>query len=332
MDFKIRTESSARERSTRRERVVEWVLINGDRKAVAGCLIIAVVGVMGVLIWGGVLAVGPDSSAATLFGSGVSAGVVTLVTIALSINQLILSRVFGTVTNLSDRLEGSRDLRQNVETLTEQSLSPNDPVTFLSLIAMTLSDRASDLLATIESTKWNPPAEVTDAVHDFVEYGQNLETQLQENPKLVSALGTILGPGYAVNMAAAHHLQNKYEESLPEDAQTELQAIDELFESIAIVRQFYKTILIQRNFADLSRLIVYSGLVAFLTAISLTLIYRTTSVTLPTAILPVVISVGLGVIVSPLALFTVYLLRAATIARQTASVGPFVPPDEVNKR
>jgi hypothetical protein len=57
-------------------------------------------------------------------------------------------------------------------------------------------------------------------------------------------------------------------------------------------------------------------------AIVVTLIYRTNSTTLSVAVLPVV---SVGVVVAPLGMFVAYILRAATVARQTVSVGPFVP-------
>jgi hypothetical protein len=279
------------------------------------------------LVSAGVLAVGPNSSAATIFGSGLTSGVVTLVTVALSINQLVLSRVFGSITELTDRLDGSRDLRQSVEEIAGVPSSPNDPADFLSMIATTLSERASRLLAMGESADWGSTAGITSALHDFVEYGQSIDDRLESNSKVTDILGVVLGPEYATNMTAVHHLQNEYATSLPEDAREEFRAIEELLESIAVVRQFYKTIAIQQDFAELSRLIVYSGLIALLSAISLTLVYRTNSVTLPVSVLPVVVSVGIGVIVAPLALFVAYILRAATVARQTVSVGPFVPPE-----
>lgn len=326
MTPEIRTASTVRQKETTWERVADWVLLEGDRKAVAFCLVVGIVGVVGALVFTGVLAVGPNSSAATIFGSGLASGVVTLVTIALSINQLILSRVFGSITDLTHRLDGTRKLRQNVEDIAGVPSSPNDPADFLSLVARTLSDRASGLLTTSESTDWNPPSEITNALRDFVEYGESIDAELEPNARVTDVLGVVLGSEYAINMTAIRHLQNKYGTSVSKDVLAELRAIDGLIESIAVVRQFYKTIAIQQDFARLSRQIVYSGVVALLSAISLTLIYRTSSVTLPVSILPIVVSVGIGVIVSPLALFVTYILRAATVARHTVSVGPFVPP------
>ena len=326
MPPEIRTASSVRERETPRERVADWVLIEGDRRVVAGCFLAGIVGVMGTLIFTGVVAVGPDSSVATVFGSGLVSGIVTLVTVSLSINQLVLSRVFGTVDTLTERLEGARDLRHSVEDLAGVPTSPNDPAAFLSMVATTLSDRASGLLETSESIDWTPPAEFTDSLRDLVEYGRSIDARLETNAEVTEVLGVVLGTEYAVNMTAVNHLRNKYGEAVPEDALTELQAIDELLESIAIVRQFYKTMAIQQDFATLSRQIVYSGLIALVSAISLTLVYRTNSVTLPQSMLPIVVTLGIGTVVSPLTLFVAYILRAATVARQTVSVGPFIPP------
>lgn len=326
MDSEIQTASSVRDNDTVWGRVVDWLLLNGDRSVVASCLVVAVVGLVWTLVSVGVLAVGPTSSVATLFGSGLTSGVITLLTIALSINQLVLSRVFGSVNVLSERLEGSRELRQTVESIAEVPSSPNDPADFLSLVATTLSDRAAALATTSDATDWNPPPKFTNVLRDIAAYGESIDSHLETNENMTDVLGVVLGTEYALNMAAVRHLKNEYASSISEDTLADFQAIEDLLDSIAVVRQFYKTIAIQQDLATLSRLLVYSGVIALVGAIAVTLVYRTNSATLPVAVLPIVVSVGVGIIVAPLALFVAYVLRAATVARQTVSVGPFVPP------
>ena len=73
--------------------------------------------------------------------------------------------------------------------------------------------------------------------------------------------------------------------------------------------------------------LVYTGLLALVASVVLALLYRTSSATIPVGHLPVVVALGIGVIVTPLCLFIAYVFRAATIARHTVSVGPFVPPE-----
>ncbi|WP_418285277.1 hypothetical protein [Halorubrum sp. DTA46] len=228
--------------------------------------------------------------------------------------------------SLRDRLDGARELHADVAALAGRPSSPNDPAAFLSLIARTLSERVATLRAMDESGEWDPPSEVTNALRDIGDYGENIESRLDDNIRVDSVLTILLGPEYAVNLNAVQHLQNRYAGSFPEAAQAELQAIDELLKSIAVVRQFYKTIALQQDFAELSRMIVYAGLIAFVTTISVTLLYRTNSVTIPPSMLPAVVTLGIGVVTVPLALFVSYILRAATVARQTVSVGPFIPP------
>ncbi|WP_458188353.1 hypothetical protein [Haladaptatus sp. NG-WS-4] len=66
-----------------------------------------------------------------------------------------------------------------------------------------------------------------------------------------------------------------------------------------------------------------------MTTISLTLLYKSSSGAYldPGTLTPVVV-LGFGVVVSPLAVLIAYVLRVATIAFYTVSVGPFVPPEE----
>jgi hypothetical protein len=263
-----------------------------------------------------------------VFGSGITAGIVTLVTIALSINQLILSRVFGSPNQLSDRLDGSKELRQRVEAAAGAPSSPTDPAAFLSLLAGTLTERATAARSIVERADSEPPTGVTESLSDIAEYGRSIDDSVEAGTSVTDVLNVIIGPQYGMNMRAVRHLQNAHGESLPADAIEELRSLDDLLESVAVVRQFFKTIALQQDFATLSRLLVYSGLMALLASLGLTLVYRTDSVTVPLETLPVLVPVALGIVVVPLAVFSAYVLRAATVAYRTVSVGPFVPPGE----
>jgi hypothetical protein len=326
MDPSVGTARSAGGGKSRLDRVADWLLLEGDRRVVAAGIVLVAALTAGSLVAAGVLAVGPGSSVARLFGSGLTAGVITLLTIALSINQLILSRVFGSPAELYDRLEGSRALRGRVERHAGQPSSSNDPAAFLSLLASTLSERAAEARSLVERT--GSHGSVAAALEDIVAYGRSIDQQVEAETSVTRILGVILGPEYAINMTAVRHIENAHRESLPPDAVAELQALGELLEHVAVVRQFFKTLALQRDFAALSRLLVYSGLVALLVSVSLTLVYRTSSVTLPEPSLSLLVPVALAVAVAPLALFAAYILRAATVAHRTVSVGPFVPPEE----
>lgn len=310
------------------DRVKFWLLLEGSRTTVASGITLVFVGVIWLLFRTGVIHIGADSSAPSLFASGLTAGVVTLVTIALSVNQLILSRVFGSPNGLVDRLEGSRSFRDGVEDIAGISASPNDPAAFLALIGKAIDDRAASLERSIVESSWSASEETIESIRDLGAYGADINEELDEHDEVVGVLDVVLGTNYARNLAAVNHIQKSHDDSPPEGVQAEFEAIAELLESVAVARQFFKTLLLQQDFARLSRYMVYSGLVALLSVITMTLIFRTNAVTIPAGILPEFATAGFALIVAPIALFTSFILRAATIAEKTVSVGPFIPPEQ----
>lgn len=328
MDTGIPTASSIGDAEGLRDRIVDWVVLDGDRRVAAAVIVLLIVVFFAALIWADVVAVGVGSSVARVFGSGLTAGIVTLVTIALSINQLILSRVFGSPGQLRDRLDGSRKLRGRVMELAGEPSSPNDPAAFLLLLARTLDDRATAARRAVERGSQDSPDELTDSLEDIAEYGRSIDEHVEEETPIVDVLSVIVGSEYATNMTAVQHLHNVHEESLPAEANTEFKALNDLLESLAVVRQFFKTLALQQDFAVLSRLLVYTGILALLASLSLSLVYTVDTVAVDPSLLPVLVPLAFGVAVAPLAVFSTYVLRAATVAYRTVSVGPFVPPDE----
>lgn len=324
----VSTSSSIRNVGGLGERALQWLLLSGNRIVVAAGLGVGVFLLVYGLIDRGLVAIGPGSRAATVFASGLISGTLTLVTVALSINQLILSRVFGSPGELADEMDGTRALRARVQRLAGEPSAPNDPAAFLSLIAKTLRERTSRLASALDASGWDPPAEVTSYVGGIDRYGENVDAAVEPDTSIVDVLEVVLGTEYAENLTATEHLRNGYREQLPGEAEAELAAISDLLESIAITRQFFKTLSLQQDFARLSRLIAYTGLLALLASVVMALLYRTDSTTIQAAYLPVVFALGVTVIVTPLSIFIAYILRAATIARRTVSVGPFVPPGE----
>jgi hypothetical protein len=300
-------------------------VLSGNRIAVATALVACVVGCFLASTRPGLLAVEPRSAAASAFASGFVSGTVTLVTIALSINQLVLSRVFGSPDELFERLEGTRDLRRRVRDHAGRSVVPNDPAAFLGVVAEALTERANRLESACAD---DDPSrgELDDYAAGIAAYGESIAANVESRTAIVDVLEVILGTEYARNLAATERVRNEYGDRLSTAATAELDAIDDLLEAVAVTRQFFETLSLQQDFARLSRVVAYTGLLALVVSVALALIYRPDSVTIPARALPAVVSVGIGVVVAPLAIFIAYVFRAATIARRTASVGPFAPP------
>lgn len=305
---------------------MEWVLLGGDRLAVTAILVAIVFLVTLGLVGSGVIVVGPSGSLPAMLGSGGLSGLLTLLTVALSINHLTLSRLFGSPGALADRLEGTIEFRRTVEDLAGEDGIPNDPGEFLALVAGMLGDEVERLADSIPrgAERSGEFAEFTDALG---EYADEL-ADVQDTDSTVDVLATILGPAYADNLTVAHGLQRGAEGDRPEATEEHLDAVVTLLETIAVARQFLKTIVVHQDLARLSRRLIYTGFLAVLSVVYLTLAYTSSAVTIPSVHLPWIAAAVITLLVAPLAEIVSTLLRIATVAMYSVSVGPFVPPEE----
>ncbi|WP_254535081.1 apolipoprotein A1/A4/E family protein [Halomarina litorea] len=302
----------------------QWLLLDGNRLLIGLALSALVGGIVYALVVTGYVGVGSGSNLPTLTGSGLTSGLLTVLTVTLSINQLILSRVFGSTDKLSDRLSGTIDFRDEVERLADVPASPSNPAEFLALIGETIRDRTERVREATDGAN----EDLSESLDVIAEYADGLSDMREKNDDTTEVLSTLLGPGYADNLVTTQRLRNEYAEDLPEAAADHLQAVHELLKAVAVTRQFFKTLAIQQDLAKLSRMIVYFGLLAFVTLVFLTLTYTKSAVNVGPALRPWVTSVGLGVVSIPITVLVSYMLRVATVSLYSVSVGPFVPPEE----
>jgi len=304
-----------------------WLLLTGDRTTIAGgALLLIVAGTYGLIALD-LIDVGAGSQFPAVLTSGGLGGLLTLVTLTLTINQLILSRVFGSPGGLESRFEGSVDFRRTVESVAGLRADVSDPGTFLASIGSALEYTGAAARAAVASRSTVPEGFEGYADH-LVAYGRSLD-RAGADSTTADVLLLILGPEYA-NLYNASRAYSD-DESLPEDARRHAGNAAELMKGVAVSRQFYKTLVIQQDLARLSRRMAVLAFVAVPGVYWMSTVYIESSPPTTTvgesAIVPVVVALT-GLLFAPLALLLSYILRVATITLYTASVGPFVPPEE----
>ncbi len=310
------------------DRLAQWVLIDANRLLMATVVVAGVFVLTEALLYANLITVGPESTVKTMFGSGVVSGLFTLITVALTINQLISSRVFGSPNTLRERYDGADELRRSVERVTGGSPGPVDTVAFISM----LGEEIERLASTLEERAREPPGGVppmlSEYVSDLSAYAATV-TGVSRRMEPAVVTSTLAGSDYARFVSRTDELVSDHADQLSEGAEETIDDIGRMLEALAITRQYFKTIAIQQELAKLSRLIIFTGLPALLVAFYVTLVYRTspTSVLNPD-LLPVVVGGAIAVVIAPLVVLLVYILRIATIMRYTVSVGPFAPPVE----
>lgn len=306
----------------------KWVLIDGDRLIVASLFVIGSFLVTYGLTTLDLITFRPASAVSTMFGSGIVSGIFSLITITLTVNQMILSRVFGTIDGLTDRIDGSLDYRHTVEDLAGKPGSPNQPDEFLVLIGETITERADAFENALSETDRNSKDDIDEYLSDIRTYANKIES-VEGTEDTLQIVSTLLGPAYAQNLTATDRLLRTDNVKFSEEARAELDSILELIKSVAIARQFFKTIAIQQDLAQLSRLLAYIGVPVLLGTFLVTTMYTTIpSTTVAQPLLAEVVSLGIAIVFIPVSILLSFILRAASVARYTVSVGPFIPPEE----
>ena len=306
--------------------VVEWLLADGDRLTVATLITAAVFCLL--LVFGelGLIAFENDDSITRLAG-GMIAGSFSLVTLVVSINQLILSREFAAADEFRDRLGGVMEFRRDVEEIGDVPASPADPATLVDLIVATIEREAERL----EEAAGRESGERREAIETYANSVQESADRARdelENAEFGSfeVLSVALDFDDAWQIYAARHVANTYRGELHGET---IKAFDDLVEALRqfnVARSHFKTTYLQREVTRFSQLTILCGVPAVLGAVVLGLSYAdVTGATIHPGYLPFTTSTLIALVFSPLALLASYILRTATVARRTASIGPMIP-------
>jgi hypothetical protein len=306
---------------------VQWVFLDGSRFRVAGVLM---GGTFGILL-GAILffRVDLDGSRMVWVFSGLIDAIVSLTTIVLTINQLILSRQFGSPTSLYDRLEDRIDFREQVEDQMGAAIVPSQPGGFVRVLFRTLRGRAIELGSLDTDHDERLRAVLDKYVETITEQARETEAQLEDQPFEMAGVLTLLDYDDSWQFYTTRRLQNIYGDSLTE---TETQLVDDIHGSLKYLdtaRQYFKTLYLQRELSQLSRAIIYTGSASILTMVLVLMIYRNEwMVSVEYVVLAVILSVATVVTLSPVAVLFSYILRIATVTRRTVIFGPFTPQEE----
>lgn len=309
-------------------RIREWVLLEGNRVLIAVLISTGTFVLFYLLGVAELLAYVNDDSITRLAG-GLTAGLFSLVTIVVTINQLLLSREFAGAGTARERLEGVIAFRDAVADAAEVPASPAAPTRLLQLLAETMHERADDIAVSVDEHDDDDESQelVTQYAHRLGASSERLHTTLEQTEfGTFQAMSALIRYDSGWQLYAAQHLTTQYRESLPEKTVDSLERLIEELKLFDIAQEHFKTTYLQRELTRFSRLTIYSGVPAIFAAIGLGFLYADFGgATISPAYLDIVSPALVGVMALPLGLLASYVLRTATVIRRTASIGPMTP-------
>lgn len=289
-----------------------WLLINGNRWIVAGLLSTIVFASFFVFGWSGVIGMRAGGPA-TLLLSVYIAGNLTLVPIAIAINQLVLSREFGKPHTLRERDEGVRELRGELKEMADEPFISPSPEAFLLSLIETVDERASTVDA--EVTRGDDGEKSRHAKQFLEEIDENTDhvrsTLDRSDFGSYELLSAMLEVNSAWLIGMTEYLKHDREESL---SVTPFDQMEEVLRLFNVTRQYMKTLHAQKELATLSRLLLYTGFAAILVSSLGMLVYATPlSGLFSGTSLVILFSLVSAVVFAPMAFLTSYVLRLSTL-------------------
>lgn len=306
-----------------------WLLLAGDRRLVVGGFVAAIF--LGTVVLGLLDVVGVrESGFVTTMFSTIIAGLFSFVPIVIGVNQLTLSRLFGTPDSLRDRIDSVQSFRGEVAAMTPGvQVAATDPAAF----TRTLCDAIRDRTDALAEAGGDPETDAATAVRDHVARVDRqlgaVERAARDDPDLFGLLLPMIDDDYSRTVAATRRLRTRHGDALPERAVALLEDLDEALVTLDVARQYFKTLYIQQELAKLSRQLAYTGTAALVLSTLVVMIYASGY---PPIVhkLPLLLLVGVSLAgaFAPFAVLFAFVVRIATIVQRTSAPGTFTPPGE----
>ena len=309
--------------------VRHWVVLSGGRTTIVGLVTLVVFGGFVALGLAGFVDFATPALVSTVFSTTIT-GLFTLVTITVSINQLVLSRIIGSPEHIRRRIESVDEFRDDVVDENDRvSVVPTEPAAFLEVVTHTLRDRALRL-GDVYDRRNDPQLrhDVENLVSELVDLTGRIDDQIgTKSLELIHVLLPVLDNRYSRHV----HTVDRIRTTTDDLSSAERRALGELravLQDINLTRHYFKTLYLHEALANLSRLMLLTGVPAVLLSYVVILAYGG-GPPLSDGPRTVAVSAAIALAIVPLSVLFAYGLRVATIASRTTTFGTFTPVEEL---
>lgn len=306
-----------------------WLLVGANRWALAGGLAIAI---FLAFMLAGVLK--PVSLQATMESrdiveslfAGLVGAIITGTTLVVTINQLVLSQEIGSLGSQRSRMDTTLDVRGKTDELLETS-SPSEPAAYLDALIETNETRAKNLRETMSGTENQRLQEQIGVyVDDLLENADHARRHLDNADfGTFNVMSPALDYNYDKKLNDLRRLGERYGDDLTSKERDAVRDMLEALTMYGVLREYNKDLYIQWSLVKLSRAILYAAVVALTVAGGMVIFvgpetFTNTFLGIETVLW--VVSTAFALSTLPFLLFMSYILRLATITKQTLSIGP----------
>ncbi|WP_117592927.1 hypothetical protein [Haloprofundus halophilus] len=253
---------------------------------------------------------------------------ITGMTLVVSINQLVLSQEFGSLGRQSERMEKSMAFRKESEREFRWT-GPPEPDRFLETLVDTSLERTRALREAVEDNSDRTLRRRVDQFVDRIESSAERVSEELANAQFgeFTVTRAALGYNYSWKIYVLRRVYWEHRENLSEDERDAFDDVVDVLELFGPAEEFFKAHYLQWELVNLSRRILFTGIPALVVTVVAALYLKPGVVSGSLLGIPLsvwLINLGITLALVPFFVFTAYVLRTASIAKQTGAIGPFV--------
>lgn len=316
--------------------VKRWFLLDGNRYVLVALLAALELAILLALGWTGLVPMTSESANNSLFATA-STGLFTLVTITVSINQLVLSRILGTPEQIRARMNSVESFRGRLEKMDPgQEIPPIEPPKFLRFVTTVLQDRTRALDSAFEAESHGPRTEerVRELVDSLTLLSERvvgkIEREVDKNraKDMYVSLAPVLNNSYSQHIHSARFLRTTLGGELSESEDRALAELVHALEQVNLTRHYFKTLYTHEELATLTQAMLLTGVPALFVT-SLGVLAFGQGLSLAPAANVLLVSVTFTASTIPLLILFSFVLRVTAVAMRTTTYGTFLPAEEL---
>ncbi|RDI72539.1 hypothetical protein [Halopelagius longus] len=316
-------------------RVKLWLLLDANRWVVA---VVPLVFLFASLVVLGAVdpvplrtAIAASDPIETVFQALLTA-TITGVTLVIAINSLVLSQELGPLGDQRQRMSGAMEFRRDVEEDLNVTAAPPEPSAFLRALVLAVSNRAETLGEVVSTNDFRRDGEYRARLDDYVEAVRGNASEVADELE-GSQFGTFdvllaaLDFNYSWKIYQARRLRNEPDE-LSDDVSAAFDELVNVLTYFGPAREHFKTLYFQWELINLSRAMMYSAVPSLLVSTA-AILYLDDPGTVTGTVFGVdnvlwITAAAVAVAVFPFTILISFVLRIATAAKRTLSIGPFI--------
>ena len=229
------------------ERLRHWLFIKGNRLYIAGGTLLAMFVVTTIL---DPIRTVTSQDAIPLFYvfGGILSGNLSLLTIVLSINQLVFSRGLESPKKLQNDIEDIAALRHDVARGTGRTIAPIVPSEFLQVLLDSLRSELAVLADAVAETDDELAANTNSLIDSLGSQLDQVERRLRETDGgTIAVLGAMLSFTLSEEMHQVCTLRAQYADRLSTEGLESLESIAKRLQQLNITRNHFESLYTQEN-------------------------------------------------------------------------------------